>query len=222
MKIAHVIISGVFLLSFSLFTEAQDWSKGEIVDINGQKAIVFRVDEDGHGSAMSLKAFRGRKNAWTALQKKQITSLECLSEDDGLSNTKAIYQFVENNGLPLSAFPVFEWCKNLGEGWYIPSSKQMESFVNYWLGNDQSFNWDDDSVQTEGDNPKAINRKILDSGGIPFMSSMGGCAYTSSLDEQFRVRVFLYEASVKKAWWFKSMPIFSIDEGSTGRAFIDF
>lgn len=219
------IVACILLAIFAVSLNAEEYYfKGEIIEINGVKAIVFNVNEDGHGTAMCLKALRGRKNAWTSLTKKQLSSLTCTSESDGKANTEAVFRFVREKGLDLSSFPAFEWCKKLGEGWYIPSTKQLEVFVNYWLGNDQSFDWDSEDGMSSVDeaNPKSINKKILDNGGIPFLSSLAGYVYTSTFDDKGRVRIFTYDGTNGGAWKFRTMPIFAVDERSIGRAFIDF
>lgn len=220
----HIFTALVFLMTiFSGLSKAQDYTKGQIIDINGVKALVFHVDENGHGTAMCLKALRGKENVWTSLPKKQMTTLFCNSTTDGKANTEAVFRFIADKGLDISSFPAFEWCKQLGEGWYIPSSKQLETFVNYWLGNDQSFDWEsEDSAPMSDVNPKTINRLILDSGGIPFLSSRAGYVYTSTVDDNGRVTIFYYDGINGGAWKFKKSSLFSIDNNAIGRAFFDF
>ena len=121
-----------------------DVKQGDIIDINGTKGLVFQVDESGsHGKAMSIQCLRGVKNSWCNDKKlgEQLPSMS--DENDGFANTKALLDFARANG-KLSNFPVFEWCTKLGEGWYVPSVKELEAFVNYWLGNEQTLDWDDE------------------------------------------------------------------------------
>ena len=48
------------IVSIAAHAQFDDVRKGDVVDINGVKALVFQVDEDGHGMAMTVKALRGK------------------------------------------------------------------------------------------------------------------------------------------------------------------
>lgn len=199
--------------------------RGDIIDINGTKAIVFSVNSEGHGSAMSIAALRGKKKAW-CINKKTAKKVSTYSESDGMANTLAVYDFAKANGVDLSEFPAFEWCHSLGEGWYIPSVKQLEVFVNYILGNDQEFDWDSEEENVmENDNlsTKEINERILDAGGVPFVAnSVSGMGiYTSTKDEDNDVFVYVMD-SKKNEWSFKKVSPTSVGQYSMGRAFYDF
>ncbi len=202
--------------------------KGDIIDINGNKALVFKIDEDGHGSAMSVKALRGLKNAWCT-DRKASNNVATYSETDGMKNTQAVYDYVRTNGISLSKFPAFEWCNNLGEGWYIPSVKQMESFVNFLLGNEQDYDWDneDDDYELNSENltTKAINESMLEAGGTPFISSVPNGytsgVYTSTKNENGKI--YLYDMDkAKNVWRFRKKAPMTLDKYTIGRAFYDF
>ena len=203
--------------------------KGDIIEIDGVKAIVFKTDGNGHGSAMSISALRGKKNAW-ATSKKDAYNIPAYSETDGMSNTQAVYNYAKSNGISLSNFPAFEWCNRLGPNWYIPSIKQMEAFVNYILGNEQEYDWDSEeeiSMDAENVTTKEINDRILEAGGVPFISSapsgsfMSFGTYTSTKTHDNKVYVYGMD-SKKNMWSFKKIPPSSIDKYTMGRAFINF
>lgn len=202
--------------------------KGDIIEINGTKALVFAVDGEGHGSAMSVTALRGKKDAWCA-DKKAAINVNTYSETDGLANTQAVYDYAQSNGISLSQFPAFEWCNSLGEGWYIPSVKQMETFVNFILGNEQEFDWDDEDefeLNTEDISTKSINARMLEAGGIPFISSATGQIVTMGVYTSTKAdndKVYLYEMDQKKnVWRFRKVAPSSIGKYTVGRAFYDF
>ena len=202
--------------------------KGDIIEINGVKAIVFTTDGNGHGSAMSITALRGRKDAWCSNNRaaKQVATY---SETDGLENTKAVYNYAQANGMSLSEFPAFDWCHSLGEGWYIPSVRQLEAFVNFLLGNEQEYDWDDDEefeLNTEEITTKSINASMLEAGGIPFISSVTGTLMTMGVYTSTKTndgRVYLYEMNqVKNVWRFRKIAPSAIGKYTIGRAFYDF
>lgn len=212
----------VCCLPMAAYAQFSDVRKGDILEINGVKGIVFSVDENReHGTMMSIRVLRGKKNAWCA-KSKYASGLTMSSRTDGKANTDEVFRFVDVNGIDLSEFPAFEWCRSLGEGWYIPAVGQLEQFVNYWLGNENELDWDEDS---ETDNiidesipqPKLVNRKILEAGGIPFLNGV----YTSTKDSNGKIYIYTYNS--KGNWWkFYRRDPMNTDLMTVGRAFYDF
>ena len=193
--------------------------KGDIVTINGQQAIVFQTYGDGHGKAMCVKALRGKKNAWGS--SKAINRFRTTDKENGRTNTEAVFRFVEENNLNINDFPAISWCKQLGEGWYIPSIKELEAFVNWWLGNDMELDWDDESDDdtqspTVSETPfsKQINKQLLEAGGIPFING----AFTSTENAKGKLSVFWYNER-KGYWQFSTVSKTSVGTMYLGRAF---
>jgi hypothetical protein len=220
----------LFLLIMSLCgticaaqTQFSDVKKGDIITINGVKGIVFQTDGE-HGKAMCLKTFRGVKNAWCK-SRKLAGKVSTPSRESGRENTNAVFQFVEENNVNISEFPVFAWCKSLGEGWYVPAVNELEQFINWWLGNDVELEWgesdesDDAAGVTLDETPhmKLVNQKIIEAGGIPFING----AYSSTENERQKLYVFGYNDK-KKSWKFYTMSKSSIDTNVMGRAFYEF
>lgn len=204
-----------------LFTHAEDYmvNAGDIIEIDGNKAIVFFVNDEGnHGIAMSVKAFRGVDNPWCQNNRYTKELYGVSSEDDGEKNTRKVINYATNKGI-LSVFPVFEWCHRLGDNWYVPSLKELEGFVNFWLGNEEVLNWDDDEEIEITNKPfyKKINEKILEAGGIPFINGV----YTSTVDADGKVYVFYYNR-LKNTWSLKRKSRNGLGKECVGRAFIKF
>lgn len=213
---------------YSLTAQAQFESvrKGDVIDINGVKALVFKISDDGHGTAIAVKAIRGKKNVWCEKGLK-LSSLKMESED-GLINTLAVYDFVKNSNISISMFPAFEWCQKLGEGWYIPSSTQLKEFVDFFLGNEQEFSWDDDyEAESIELTPKIINEKMIEAGGQPFSGAVisgnisAGGIFTSTKTEDGKVLVYQFNEN-KKSFQFKEIFPKKLDTFITGRAFYNF
>jgi len=204
-------------------------AQGDIVVINGVKAIVFKTYGDGHGKAMALTAFRGVEEAWGRAGKVKTTDRQ-----SGRTNTEAVYSFAQEKGYNINDFPVFAWCKSLGVGWYIPSVAELEIFISYWMGNAAELDWDSDSdvAQPQSTKPsgkstaygqnehtKKVNKKITDAGGMPF-----GKGVFSSTEEGGKILVFeysIYSANMEK-WKMKGVSKGSLGEMHTARAFFDY
>jgi hypothetical protein len=196
--------------------------QGDMVDINGQKAIVFQTYGGGHGKAMCIKALRGVKDAWSRTN--AINRIHTVEKENGRANTEAILRFIEENHLNINDFPAMAWCRQLGAGWYIPSLKEMETFVNWWLGNEVELDWDDESTD-EAQSPavsetsfsKQVNKQLLDAGGIPFLNG----AFTSTENERGRLSVFWYNER-KGFWQFGTVSKTGVGTMYLGRAFFEF
>ena len=98
----------LILCACCLTTSAQfaDVKKGDIIEIDGVKAIVWQVDETGeHGSVMGIKPLRGIDDAWCK-NKKIDDNMPAMNDDsDGLANMQTLYAFAEEEGIPMSDFP---------------------------------------------------------------------------------------------------------------------
>lgn len=212
----------LIVISNSLFAQFNGVKRGDVLNINGVKGIVFSVNEDGnHGTIMSVKAFRGAENLYCS-KGSIIKGINMSDTQDGKKNTCAVFEFSKVHHAPMSVFPVFKWCQSLGEGWYIPSVEQLKQFVNYWLGNYvEEEDWDEESEvdeQPEGfSHKKEVNRILLDAGGIPFLNGV----FTSTKDKKGKVYVFQYDKE-KDFWEFECLNPMKIDKGCVGRAFYDF
>lgn len=208
--------------NLSLFAQVADVKKGDILTINGVKGIVFSVDDSGcHGTMMSIKAFRGMKNLFCS-KTSLLKDLSMASIADGKANTEELFSYVSSRNISLNEFPVFNWCKSLGDGWYIPSVEQLKIFVNYWLGNDElEVDWgDEDSEQSDDSSiphTKRVNDSMMNAGGIPFLNGV----FSSTISKNKKISVFEYN-KVDGSWSFSDISPNKIDKYSVGRAFYDF
>lgn len=223
-----VTLSLFFMCQFMAHEEFQDVRQGDIIEISGQKALVFDVDESGqHGLAMCIKAFRGVESPLCNNSRYLKKLPDMYSEVDGKLNTTNVIEYAEKQK-SLNNFPYFNWCRQLGEGWYSPSRKELELFVNYWLGNYRIMNWNEENEDVDVDNLnmahyKMVNQKILDAGGVPFMTDV----YTSTIDSDKHVYVFKFKRFWKhelidNSWEITKIKVSSIDEKFVGRAIIKF
>ena len=199
----------------SLICSAQvkNVKKGDVLQVNGVKGIVFNVNEDGtHGQMMSVKTFRGKQNLY-CVKSAYLKGISMLDENDGKANTDELFAYASAKGISLTNYPVYNWCKSLGDGWYVPSINQLKAFVNYWLGNtDVEVDWEEDenvnSVDDSMPHTKVVNNILL---GV----------FTSTLDASKKVDVFEYNKDDGKWKFYKINPM-KLDAFCVGRAFYDF
>lgn len=196
--------------------------KGDIITLDGEKAIVWQVDEAGeHGCAMAIKPLRGVDDAWCKNKGVEDRLPAMKNENDGMANTQELLKFAEKEGVNLADFPAFAWCQKLGPEWYIPAVKELEGFINFWLGNEQEMDWDIDDEAEQGidDKPyyKQINNKMLDAGGIPFINGV----FTSTINAEGKVYVFSYNRN-KNTWKFSRRSPLRVGKYMVARAFRKF
>lgn len=110
---------------------------GDLYNKDGIMGIVYKVSEDGqHGMMMSIFRYEG---AWTA-NKKYTGIAKAYNTSDGKENMKIVEQAIIDNDLSWDDFPVFKYAKDLGEGWYIPSAKELVEIMKFLMGNNDFFN----------------------------------------------------------------------------------
>ena len=213
----------LFVCSLGLVAQVSDVQKGDILEVKGVKGIVLSVDDSGcHGTMMSVKAFRGTKNLFCS-KPSLLKKVSMSSTIDGKANTEELLSYVEANNLSLTDFPVFNWCKSLGRGWYVPSIEQLKIFVNYWLGNDDlEVDWGDEeefevSEEDAVEHTKKVNRILMDAGGVPFLNGV----FSSTLSADKKVDVFDYNKE-NGSWKFSAKKLSWVGSYSVGRAFYDF
>ena len=95
--------------------------------------------------------------------------------------------------------------------------------MNFWLGNEQTEDWDaDDETENVIDDSKPyykqINAKIIEAGGVPFLNG----AISSTLADNGSVYAFYFDRQ-KNSWSFKKMSKTSyLSKYLVGRAFYKF
>ena len=130
-KILLVLFTFIYALSASA-----GYKVGDLYNKDGVKGIVIKVDETGeHGLIMSLDHFNGE---WSS-DKKAKFETNTFHEDDGQKNMEAIENYIKETGNQWSLFPLFEWCRNKGEGWYIPALDELTLIYIAINGSDGSY-----------------------------------------------------------------------------------
>lgn len=82
--------------------------------------VVFGISDDGlHGGIISLDQ---EETAWSLSDESHGNN----SVEDGQKNMDAITAYIAKHSSPAGSFPAYEWCKNKGEGWYIPALYELQ------------------------------------------------------------------------------------------------
>ncbi len=117
-------ILSVMMMAAVVAAKAQ-YKVGDIYNEDGVKGLVALVSEDGaHGVLLSLD---GESTRWTDGDLKNETS--AFDADDGMKNMEAIEAYINESGKSWKDFPLFNWARELGDGWYIPSVNEALAIV---------------------------------------------------------------------------------------------
>lgn len=131
------------------------WEVGEYYESEGVRGLVIATSEGGkHGLILSLEQVADR---WDTFEKGDNRLVGASATDDGDKNMAAVARYIAEHDLSWDHFPAFKWCRDLGEGWYLPA-------IDEWLT--ISFNFNGGS-RTEYDRAtrNRINSALKEHGG---------------------------------------------------------
>ncbi len=113
---------------------------GDLYEDGNLKGVIVDVTEDGrHGLIISLDE-APEMLAWTA-DKAKVGALGLDDMKDGRNNMARLAEHIAAAGGQWSDYPAFEWCRKLGEGWYLPSINEvLRMAVAFNGGNTMVFN----------------------------------------------------------------------------------
>ena len=121
---------------------------GDIYDRNGLKGIVVHTTDGGrHGLIMSLILPHSPHHVYEKYKrfKKDDEKMWCsraigaqtvglTDEEDGMNNLRILAQAIEANGLSWDDFPAFKWCREQGDGWYLPAIDEVLTIGHNYNG----------------------------------------------------------------------------------------
>ena len=126
----RMILMAVAVLMAALQVSAQ-YKVGDVYNENGVKGMVCYVDDSGqHGLVMSFKCALKKSAPWAKDKDfAEANSPKCFDEEDGMNNMKKLEEYINKKGLSWSDFPLFEWARSLGDGWYIPAKNELQKLA---------------------------------------------------------------------------------------------
>lgn len=193
-----IILTLVAMIASTLMVNAQTYKIGDLYDVNGVKGIVFRVDDSGqHGLIMSLDDC-GYSWCVTKLNKKDTkhesipTDTEAFDENDGAKNMEVIEKYINETGISWDYFPLLQWAKELGDGWYIPSKNELWDIIKYVnIGETQTMEMD--TLRALDKRIKKIRGKVKKDKSIGFVKNVS----TSPVNSFYVFNIMLSSTEVE-------------------------
>lgn len=105
---------------------------GEFYDQNGIKGVVCMISDDGlHGLVVSLDEIYLH---WSEFRKPDLRTVGTDDRSDGSVNMEKVATYIAENNLSWDDFPAFKWCREKGEGWYLPSIDELLNIGHNYSG----------------------------------------------------------------------------------------
>ena len=105
---------------------------------NGVRGIVCCLSEDGrHGLVVSLDQIY---LPWSGFRKPDLRTVGTTNRSDGRENMKIVEEYIAANGLSWDDFPAFKWCREKGEGWYLPAIDELLNIGHNYNGGSRAVN----------------------------------------------------------------------------------
>lgn len=132
---------------------------GRIYDDNGVRGVVIALDASGmHGVMLSLtESSSPRFLPWTTIRN-PYPDTGATDKLDGRKNMEAVERYIEEHGASWEDFPAFKWCRDLGDGWYLPAIDELLS-LGFCYNGQQRMKFDRHARQQ-------FSNVIKDAGGM--------------------------------------------------------
>lgn len=110
----------------------KEYEIGELYDENGIKGVVCVLSEDKqHGLIISLDQIY---LPWNLFRKPDLFMIGAEDRTDGMVNMQTVERYIAEHNLSWDDFPAFKWCREKGEGWYLPSIDEMLTIGHNYNG----------------------------------------------------------------------------------------
>lgn len=154
---------------------AHRYAIGDIYDKDGVKGIVTLLYDGGlHGLVMSLDE---ACLAWSTLPRKKTKNTGANDRHDGKKNMVAIEKYIADNNLSWEDFPAFKWCRDKGEGWFLPSIEELWGAGTMYMGGTR--------IASNRKMRRYFNESMERAGGTPINGLMFYHSSTEDKDTRF-------------------------------------
>lgn len=108
------------------------YSIGDYYEKGAVKGVVLEVTPDGqHGLLISLDEVATH---WDTFEKGAYRLTGVDDKQDGRKNMEAMARYIAEQGLSWEDFPAFHWCREQGEGWYLPAIDELLTIAFHFNG----------------------------------------------------------------------------------------
>ncbi len=110
----------------------QRYDIGDFYDVDGVQGVVCLLNEDRtHGLILSLDEIYLH---WSEFAKTDLRTVGADDVADGQSNMEKVAAYIAANNGSWDDFPAFKWCRDKGEGWYLPAINELLTIGHNYNG----------------------------------------------------------------------------------------
>lgn len=111
---------------------------GELYERDGIRGVICQLSDDKlHGLIVSLDEIYLH---WSEFRKPDLRTAGTDSRTDGMENMRKAGEYIAANNLSWDDFPAFKWCRDKGEGWYLPAIDEMLTIGHNYNGGTRTQN----------------------------------------------------------------------------------
>ena len=97
---------------------------GDYYNDGTKEGVVFEVSADGmHGKIVSMKS--SQPMDWAEDKRERKRLINATDSTDGEQNMARVKKIAGWQ----KKYPIFKWCADLGEGWYLPAIEELKKFM---------------------------------------------------------------------------------------------
>lgn len=116
----------------------KEYEIGDLYERDGVKGVVCLLSDDKlHGLVISLDEIY---LPWSSFRKPDLRLIGADDRTDGRRNMEIVARYIEENNLAWEDFPAFKWCRDKGEGWYLPSIDELLTIGHNYNGGTRIHN----------------------------------------------------------------------------------
>ena len=125
---------------------------GAIHEVNGVKGVIFAIKSDNKGDTYCYMFSMDEEDLqWST----KYEWCNCMSQRGDYNSSDPFNYW----GMNIDDYPAFKWCKEHGEGWFLPSSTEMHWMWDMLTNGERDFN---------APSVAKYNSFIEENGGEPF------------------------------------------------------
>ena len=110
----------------------KEYEIGEFYNQDGIKGVVCMLSDDRqHGLVISLDEIYLH---WSEFRKPDLRVIGTDNRSDGSVNMEKVAAYIAENNLSWDDFPAFKWCRDKGEGWYLPAIDELLTIGHNYNG----------------------------------------------------------------------------------------
>lgn len=143
-------------------TVAGQYEIGQIYEVDGTKGMIYAIKSDNAGNNWVYLCSIDEADLQWSTENVMCNCISSKGEWNTYDPFNPTYSKADGGVRDINNYPAFKWCMEHGDGWFMPSSTELQ-----WM-------WDAISEGTHKFNNPSVekyNKILTDNGGMPFVET---------------------------------------------------